>query len=307
MPPGAASEAGEAGERSYGPEAGPAAGTAAAELLPLPPGWASCDLESGPPSPSRIPAFRAPDQQQQEQQSHLPSFQLHAWPATMHSEPAFVDGADSYSAASEQEAQQVRPACRRACHALAGLAAAAAGAVGRLVPAASRLASPPLELPIRSRSMEILSMGREPSAPYLPGKQALRRSSAASAMAARRRWRLACRAVIDARRVEECMDLLADRLAPAEDRLHAAVVLAQRLKAYPQRQQGAQPLGCALLARRPRGQLGWGQVLLQELYVTGGWVPAALPCCCVSSTGDAPTTTSNDDCISGCTVLSSRS
>lgn len=149
--------------------------------------------------------------------------------------------------------------------------------------------SPPLELASRSRSMEVLSAGREQSAPYLPSKHALPALLPTGQRAAMR-WRRACQAVMDAREVTACLDLLSDRLAPAEDRLHAAAQLALRLQAYsPQQQQqqgeAGQQLVWALLARRAGGGQKWGEHLLQELYVTGVYPPSLhclllpLPCC----------------------------
>lgn len=158
-----------------------------------------------------------------------------------------------------------------------------ATSVGRLLPRwlcrRCRSGSALLELPSRHRSMEVLSAGREPSAPYLPSKQPLRQLPAGRRAALR--WRRACQAVMDAREVTACVDLLADRLAPAEDRLHAAAQLALRLQPYSARpaqqrqQQGAtvQQLAWALLARQAGGGQKLGEHLVQELYVTG-----ACPC-----------------------------
>ncbi len=118
--------------------------------------------------------------------------------------------------------------------------------------------------------MEVLSAGREFSAPYLPSKHPLPQLPAGQRAALR--WRRACQAVIDARHVTACLDVLSDRLAPAEDRLHAAAQLALRLQPYsaqqPQGAAGGQ-LAWALLARRAGGGQRWGEHVVQELYVTG--------------------------------------
>ena len=158
--------------------------------------------------------------------------------------------------------------------------AAAAAAVARVLPRSLRPCNggPPLELASRSRSMEVLSAGREQSAPYLPGKQPLAHAPPPTRQQAVARWRRACQAVIDAREVTRCLDLLGDRLAPAEDRLHASAQLALRLQAYSPPRQAGQALAWALLARRAGGGQKWGEHVVQELYLTGASPPSA-GCC----------------------------
>lgn len=141
---------------------------------------------------------------------------------------------------------------------------------------------------------EALAEGREQSAPYLPRKQPLGMApcSPAPAMApvgvAALRWRRACQAVLDARELLRCLDMLADRMAPADDRLHASIILAARLQAYtrgrPPRSgcwggdggggaaSGEEALAWALMARRRTGVLRLGEHCMQELYITGGSV-----------------------------------
>lgn len=120
----------------------------------------------------------------------------------------------------------------------------------------------------RTRSLEVLqAVGRQQSALYLPRKQPLgvQRAEAGRASAALR-WRRAVQAITDARKAAACLDLLADRLAPADDRLHAAVLLAVRLQRYGRPER----LGTALQARHGGARLRPGSYLLQELFITGG-------------------------------------
>ena len=131
-----------------------------------------------------------------------------------------------------------------------------------------------LPLSRRTRSLEVLSLGREQSAPYLPGKQPLptQLASLTEEQHSRRqlvaqRWQRACRALMQGREVAGCIDLLGNRLAPSGDRLHAAVVLKARLAACPAAKQ--RRLAWALLARRRAGRVGCREHALNELFITG--------------------------------------
>ena len=158
---------------------------------------------------------------------------------------------------------QPRP-CR-----LCGAAAAAASAVGGSLQPRS-----PLLLQSRSRSAEALSAGREPSARYLPTKRSGGRAALALAgglpgagrSTAAARWRRAAHAVADAREATRCLDLLSNRLAPPDDRLHAVFALGMRLQGYP----APDRLAWALQARRLRGRLPWWEHAVNELFITGG-------------------------------------
>ena len=109
-------------------------------------------------------------------------------------------------------------------------------------------------------------MGRQQSALYLPRKQPLgTQRAAAGRQPAALRWRRAVQAVADAREAAACLDLLADRLAPADDRLHAAVRLAVRLQRYGRQER----LGAALQARHGGARLRPASYLMQELFITG--------------------------------------
>lgn len=146
----------------------------------------------------------------------------------------------------------------------------------------SATARPPTILDPRSQSLEVLAPGREVSAPCKPDKQQkslLQRltgskAAAATAITGRElavlRWRRAARAVTDARQALRCLDLLADRLAPPEDRLHAAFSLRILLEGYGQRQQQKQDrLAWALLAQQRMGRLRCADHIVNELYMTG--------------------------------------
>lgn len=157
-----------------------------------------------------------------------------------------------------------------ACRVSATGAALFQAAAWALPPYASRssLLSP------RSHSLEVLSLGLEQSTPYLPTKRSMlmQRQASTAALAplsgralAVQRWQRACQAVADARDVLRCLDLLANRLAPAEDRLHAAFLLRMRVDAYPSPER----LACKLLARRGASRMPWTTHMVNELYITG--------------------------------------
>jgi hypothetical protein len=73
---------------------------------------------------------------------------------------------------------------------------------------------------------------------------------------------------MEGRDVARWVDLLGNRLAPADDRLHAAVALRMRVEACPPALR--QRLTYALLAQRRPGRVSCGDHVLNEFYITGG-------------------------------------
>ncbi|KAL4434296.1 hypothetical protein ABPG75_000737 [Micractinium tetrahymenae] len=241
--------------------------------------------ELAPPSPAS-PSFSIPAVKVAA--SRRSTIDLQAWVALPGSPSAFAAGGASAgagggSACSEAADQQTRPPVwTRAWHRLAAAAGAVAAVAARAVlPSASALGRDSnAMLGPRSQSMEVLSLGREVSAPYMPSKRAgsliLRLPGGEAAAAAPAptgqklavlRWRRAVRAVADAREALRCLDLLADRLAVPQDRLHAAFSLGTLLEGYGQQQQDR--LAWALLARRRAGRLRCVDHIVNELYMTG--------------------------------------
>lgn len=153
----------------------------------------------------------------------------------------------------------------------------------RLVAAAVRAV--PVNLrrlpPRRTCSLKVLSQGRGQLAPskqrlqLQPLKQLQQRrlgweATGGRQQLARLRWQRACQAVLDARVLARSLELLANRLAPPQDRMHAAIQLKLRLAAYPAARQ--ERLAWGLLARGSGRGLSCGDHILNELYITGGWL-----------------------------------
>lgn len=205
------------------------------------------------------------------------------------------------SAALSCAGHEAQPGCFCPCR-LAGAAGAVAAAAARAVPSSAAAHDPAIIGP-RSQSMEVLSQGREVSTPYMPSKRhcplllrlaggTAAATAAAAAPTGRERamlrWRRAARAVADAREAVRCLDMLADRLAPPEDRLHAAFSLGMLLDGYGQQQQRQDRLAWALLAVRRAGRLRCVDHMVNELYITGAWAGGACVCVCTRARSLAP-------------------
>ncbi|GAB4816594.1 hypothetical protein N2152v2_003640 [Parachlorella kessleri] len=126
--------------------------------------------------------------------------------------------------------------------------------------------------PLKEPEERIAAFRRKPDVELAPSPSTLYIGPSEQDAASRsdlvvQRWQRAVKSVINSRAMTRDMDLLNERLAPGEDRLHALIDLEVRLAtlSQPQRKQ----LVAALLRRREDQYISLKDHLLHELFITG--------------------------------------